>query len=215
MPNPPLRCARRSAWYWLMQVRYSEAIDWIDRALVLPGADAHPALRVKVLCIKSWALWPLGRNAERLVVTAEAEELAKAVGDAGLLSQVLESRSVHESAHLSRFDVAETLADEALSWANAARDDWWVAKAEYARVLAAQGAEELRERVDRTAPLLERWGDVHDVAEMYGAAAYAALCHGALDDAGEFLARAVPLAERLDSPFLQMLLHGNSGSTRC
>ena len=53
-----------------MRDRYADAVDWIDQALSLPGADAHPALRVHVLCIKSWALWPLGRAAEQPAVMA-------------------------------------------------------------------------------------------------------------------------------------------------
>ena len=55
-------------WYWLMRDRYADAVDWIDQALSLPGADAHPALRVRALCVKAWRLWPLGRGAEQPAV---------------------------------------------------------------------------------------------------------------------------------------------------
>ena len=41
-------------WYWLIRIRWSEAVEWIDRALRLRDADANPALCVRVLCIKSW-----------------------------------------------------------------------------------------------------------------------------------------------------------------
>ena len=30
-----------------MRDRYADAVDWIDQALSMPGADAHPALRVR------------------------------------------------------------------------------------------------------------------------------------------------------------------------
>jgi hypothetical protein len=36
--------------YWLMRNRYADAVDWLERALNLPRADADPALRVRALC---------------------------------------------------------------------------------------------------------------------------------------------------------------------
>src|SRR5215210_9053929 len=63
--------------YWLMRDRYADAVAWIDRALSLPGADAHPELGICVRCIKSWALWPLGRGAEQSAVLVEAEATAR------------------------------------------------------------------------------------------------------------------------------------------
>ena len=42
--------------YWVMRDRYADAVDWVDQALNLPGADAHPALRVRVLRTKARCL---------------------------------------------------------------------------------------------------------------------------------------------------------------
>ena len=195
--------------YWLMRIRYAEALDWIDRALGLPGAHADPTLRVRVLCTKAWTLWPLGRGEEQDGVTAEAEALARAVGDPGLLSLVLEARTIHASAHLGRLDVAERLAEEALHWASASADDWRIAMAAYVRAMAAQSPDEHRKRVDAAASLLAQAGNVYQVADLLASAAYSALCSGSIDDAREFISRAMPLAERLDAPFLAMLVRGN------
>ena len=41
--------------YWEMRDRYVEAVDWVDQALNLPGADADPALRVRALRTKASA----------------------------------------------------------------------------------------------------------------------------------------------------------------
>jgi hypothetical protein len=82
-----------------------------------------------VLCIKARGLWPLGRVAAQPGVTAEAEASARRLADPLLLSQVLELRATHESAQTGRFEVAETLADEALRCGGAASDDWAIAKA--------------------------------------------------------------------------------------
>ena len=78
--------------YWLMRDRYADAVDWIDQALSLPGADAHPALRVRALLHRRrWCLWPLGRGAEQPAVMAEAEAIARALGDPVILSQALQT----------------------------------------------------------------------------------------------------------------------------
>jgi len=176
----------------------------------MPGADAHPALRARVLCIMAWALWPLGRVTEHPAVTAEAEAIARRLADPLLLSEVLELRAVHETGHLGRLDVAETLADEALRWASAAGDDWAIAKAAAARAMAAPSTAELRERVERAGLLLDRAGNVLDLADLFATAGYAALARGSDRDAVAFVGRAIPLAEQLDAPFLWMLVHGNA-----
>jgi predicted ATPase/DNA-binding SARP family transcriptional activator len=197
-------------WYWLIRDRWSDAVDWSDRALSLRDADAHPALCVRVLCVKSWGLWPIGRVAEHPAVTAEAEAIARRLGDPLLLSQVLEARAVHQSAHLGRLDAAKALADEALKYATAAKDDWWIGMAAYAGALAAEDAAELRERVDRAASLLDRSGNTYHLADLLASATYAALTMGSDGDAREFVGRAMPLAVELDNPFLWMLVRGNS-----
>ena len=114
--------------YWVMRNRYADAVDWVDQALNLPGADAHPALRVRALRTKAKCLWHLGRRAEQPAVFAAAEAIARRLGDPVILSQVLQSR-VHHEIDAERLDVADALADEALHWARAAGDDWEIAEA--------------------------------------------------------------------------------------
>ena len=48
--DPRSRCVPRSGHTGSMRDRYADAVDWIDRALGLPGADAHPvAARARAL----------------------------------------------------------------------------------------------------------------------------------------------------------------------
>jgi predicted ATPase len=195
-------------WYWPIRHRYLDAVEWSDRALSLPGADAHPALCVRALCIKAWTLWPLGRGAEQPAVMAEAEAIARALADPVVLSQVLQTRASHDST-AGRLDAAATHADEALSCAGAAGDRWAIAMAAFARAIAAKSATELRERVDRAAGLLDEVGNVHRLADLLASAAYAALSMGSDHDAKYFLDRAVPIVHGLDAPLLRMLLRGN------
>ena len=58
--------------YWVMRDRYADAVDWVDQALNLPGADAHPALRVRALRTKARCLWQMGRGAEQPAVAGRA-----------------------------------------------------------------------------------------------------------------------------------------------
>ena len=59
--EPALAMVARSAATGTMRDRYADAVDWIDRALGLPGAEAHPAERVRALVAKACALRWRGR----------------------------------------------------------------------------------------------------------------------------------------------------------
>jgi hypothetical protein len=108
-----------------------------------------------------------------------------------------------------RLDAADALADEALECATTAGDDWVVAMAAYAKTMGASTTAELRERVDRAAPLLDEVGNVFRLASMYSSAAYGALWDGDDRDAKEFIDAALPIARELDHPFTWMVVHGN------
>jgi predicted ATPase len=196
--------------YWVMRNRYADAVDWVDQALNLPRADAHPALRVRALCTKAKCLWRAGRGAEQPAVLATAEAIARRLGDPVTLSQALQSR-VHHEIDAERLDVADALADAALHWARAAGDDWEIAEASRGKAIAASSIADLRERVDTAASLLTDVGNVHELANLLTGAAYAALCLGSERDATDFAARATPLARALDNRYVRMVNSGNLG----
>jgi predicted ATPase/class 3 adenylate cyclase len=196
--------------YWLMRNRYADAVDWIEQALNLRGADAHPALRVRLLCLDVAALWRLGRRAEQTAALAEAERIARALGDPGILSRALRMRAVEEI-DAERLDAADVLADEALRWARAAGDDWQIAEASRAKAIAAPNIVDLRERVDSAASLLDDVGNVHELANLLTDASYAALCLGSERDARDFGARATPITRVLTNPYARMINSGNLG----
>ena len=196
--------------YWLMRHRYADAVDWVEQALSLPRADAHPALRVRALCTKARCLWPAGRGAEQLAVVAAAEVVARQLGDPVVLSQALQGR-VHIEIDAERLDVADAVADEALHWARVAGDEWEIAEASRGKAIAASRIADLRERVDIAALLLTDVGNVHELANLLTGAAYAALCLGSERDAADFAARATPFARALDNRFVRMINSGNLG----
>lgn len=182
----------------------------VERALSLPGADAHPTLRVRALRAKANGLWQMGRIAEASGVLAEAETAARELDDPALLTQALRMR-VAEEINAERLEVAEAVADEALRWARATGDEWETAQAFRGKAIAASNLADLRERVDRAASLLTGVGDTLRLADLLTSAAYAALCLGSTSDAADFAARAAPISRALDGRVPYMINCGNLG----
>src|SRR3954454_16619760 len=143
-------------------------------------------------------------------VVAEAESVARRLGDHVVLNEALQCRVRHEIG-ADRLDLANLLADEALQWARAAGDDWEIAEASRGKAIAATSLADLRERVDATAALLTKVGNVHDLSALLTGAAYSALCLGSAEDAADYAARATPVTRALDNPYAQMINSGNLG----
>jgi predicted ATPase/DNA-binding SARP family transcriptional activator len=159
--------------YWIIRDRYADAVDWVDQAMNLRGADAHPALRADALRVKNKGLWLLGRASEQPATLAEAEAIARELGDPAILSLALQDRVDYEAPR--RPDLAAGLADEALSLAQATGDEWLIAQAFHNWGTMAPTVEELRERVDRAASLLVEAGNVFQLVGHLGGAARGAL----------------------------------------
>ena len=79
------------------------------------------------------------------------------------------------------------------------------------RAECSENAAELRGRADRAASLLSEVGNVYFLNDLLSSAAYTALALGSDRDAGEFVRRAVPIAQELDDPYAWMMLRGNGG----
>src|SRR5918992_4839129 len=92
-----------------------------------------------------------------------------------------------------------------------AGDKWEIANAWNAKAMAASNGAELRERVQRTASLLERVGNVHQLGDLLSSAAYTALCVGSDRDAKELIDRAVAIARGLEDRYMWMVIQGNAG----
>jgi predicted ATPase/class 3 adenylate cyclase len=196
--------------YWVARDRYVDAVGWIEQALNRAQADADPAVRVRLLCVRGEALWRLGRGGEKRVALAEAERIARALGDPGILSRTLRTRAVEEI-EAEQLDAADALADEALHWATVAGDDWQIAEASRGKAIAASNIVDLRERVEEAASLLSEVGNIHDLANLLTDAAFASLCLGSDRDARDFATRATPLARTLGSQYARMINSGNLG----
>ena len=208
--GPALTMVAALGPYWHLRDRYADSVDWIDRALALPGVEDHPAQQARALGVKAFAQRWRGRVAEGPAILAESEAVARALGDPRLLAYVLNGCSAMWSI-LGRPDAADTAADEALRCATAADDNWEIAEAWARKASAASNLPELRERVDRAAVLLEDVGNLLRLGELFGNAAYGALVMGGDRDAREFADRAAPIVRDRDSPRSWMILCGNTG----
>jgi tetratricopeptide (TPR) repeat protein len=197
--------------YWdLREGSTAEAVEWIDRALALPGVENHPTERARALMAKAFYLRWRGRVAEGAASLGKAEEVARAIGDPLLLAGALAGCSAWW-AIAGRFDAAQKAADEALRWATAADDEWEIANAWAKKAAAASDLPALRECLDRAAPLLEKVGNLLRLGELFSDATYGAVVMGFGRDAREFADRAAPIVRDLDNPGAWMTLCGNTG----
>jgi tetratricopeptide (TPR) repeat protein len=196
--------------YWLMRHHYARTVESIGQALALPGADAHPRLRVVALCNRHRALGLIGHREAQAAGLADAEATARELGDPVVLARALEIRSGSElTAEWPHRAIAT--ADEAIALVRDSGDEWEIARAVEARARAANTREALRTDVELAARLLEGVGDVYDIADLLASSAYSAVCIGLDHEAMDLITRAVPIARQLDSPFVSMVVQGNLG----
>jgi hypothetical protein len=207
---PALALVAAIGCYWVVRDRFADAVKWVDRALGLPAADAHPDLCAQALRTKAICLGTAGCGPERDAALAVVETIARRLGDARLCTQVLQLRVDHEI-FAERLAVADTLADDALRWARAAGDPWEIAMASRGKAVAASSITELRERVETAAALLADVGNMHHLGRLLNDAAYAALCLGSERDAKQLAARAAPIVSAMDSRYARMINSGNRG----
>jgi predicted ATPase/class 3 adenylate cyclase len=196
--------------YWHTRNRFTHAVEWIDQALSLPDADAHPVLRARALLAKIACLWPLGRGTEQAPLIEQAAAIAAELGDPVLISRLLQWRSRLEAA-VGHLDAGTALADDALRRASEADDEWEIAMAAVAKALTAPTLADLRELVDEAASRASAVGNVVELASLLGSAVYSALAEGSDRDAQMFLDQAEPIAHTLDDPSILMMVRGNAG----
>ena len=160
----------------MMRDRYSDAVTAIDAALALPGAAAHPALRARaLLTVKAEALWPLGRGAEEQRVAGGGR------GDRTRAGRPDAARPDAPGGRRARPPAPAAPRAHApwptRRWSGPAPRETtsrWPWR-RWQRAMAAEGADELRERVEIADSLLAAVGNRHQRAGMLASAAYMAL----------------------------------------
>ena len=194
--------------YWMRRERYPEAVDWLLPAIRNSGATGNPSLRARALSKVCWPLWALGSRDELLPLLSEAVAISRTLADPATRAEVLNDCAAVMSVS-GRPEAAAPVADEAFACAKTTGDVWLIANTAETRAMASGSPEELRARVEETAPLLERVGNVRRLVSLLTFAAGSALGHGHDGDAAAYLRRALPLARELDEH--STWLHGNIG----
>jgi predicted ATPase len=196
--------------YWLKRDRYAEAVDWVMTALRTSDPMADAATRARALCKVCWALLAVGRAGEIAARLEDADEISRTLADPAIRAEVLYNHAALMGLD-DRPDLAWPLAEEAVACADATGDSWLIAMTAWARVLASETPEQVRDSVKHAAPLLQRVGNIYHLACLFANATTWSACQGCDDDAAEYLRRAVPLVRELDDPSLWMLLRGDAG----
>ena len=198
--GPALAMVAALGWYWDLRERYAaDAVEWIDRALALPGARtirrSGPA--------RSWpspsgcdgaGASPRGpRSSPRLKPLLALSAIPL------LLAKVLNGCSVWWSM-AGRSDAADTARRRGAAVRDGSRRRMGDRRGVGEEGACVSQSPELRERVDRAALLLEDVGNVVRLGQLFGDAAYSALAMGGDRDAREFADRAAPIVRDLDNP---------------
>jgi hypothetical protein len=97
-------------------------------------------------------------------LVTEALALAPAVSDLAIRAEVLYNVAAITCAG-GRPDEGRPIADEAIATARASGDPWTIAMCAWARTFASADADEMRERIDEAAGLLEGAGNAFSLAD--------------------------------------------------
>ena len=211
-PSARSRWSAALGWYWLMRDRYADAVNWIDQALSLPGADAHPALRVRAAphegqgACGRWGAEPSSRRSSPSAgghrpTARRPRDPLPGPPDAAPITRSTSSGSMSRTpSPTRRFAGPGPPATTGRSPRRRAR--------RRSRRPASPSCASASTRPPRCSSEV---GNVYQLADLLTAAAYAALCLGSERDATDFAARAAPIARALDSPFDRMINSGNLG----
>ena len=107
-----------------------------------------------------------GAGTSSLALLSEAEAIARTLPDLAIRAEVLYNCAAVMCVS-GRADARRRPPTRRWPAPNAAGDAWMIAMAAWARAIAAGSAEELRERVDEAAPLLERVGNAYQLASLF------------------------------------------------
>ena len=193
-----------------MRNRYADAVDWIDQALNLPGAAAHPALRVRALCTKSRCLWQMGRGAEQPTIVAETEAIARRLGDPVILSQALRQR-VHHEINAERLDAADASPTRPFAGRERPTTRGRSPRPPTERRSRRRASPNSASGSTRPPRCSATPGTSTNSQNLLSGASYAALCLGGDRDATDFAARATSIEHVLDNRFARMMNRGNVG----
>jgi tetratricopeptide (TPR) repeat protein len=192
-----------SVWrFWQSRGHLHEGGERLERLLALPEAKARDATRVRALgALGSIRYW-LAEYDEMRSRYEEAVEIAREIGDRGLLSRALYDSSFVPMAAQGDLETAKALLREALEVAK--EDDLWLRAQVWTSLgftdLMAGNATEALEVLERGISLMREGGEFLALCEGLMALAGAEMLMGAVDAMRGHVAKATTIASGSKNP---------------
>ena len=180
---------------WWRRGRASPGRTWMERGLAA-ATDLPDGLRADALTTVCQLSAQQGDIADAIGAARQALELYEVTGDARGKTVALVAIAVC-GLMLGEQDAAQAAAADAVRTAGDL-GAWPLGYALIAEAVAAPDPATAKPIATRAARLLEQAGDARAQAWLSGDLGYKALEHGAFEDAREYIARSMALAEQLD-----------------
>jgi predicted ATPase/DNA-binding SARP family transcriptional activator len=216
-PALALRLAGLLEWFWDIQNRDDEGLQWVDAAVERAG-DAAPigdrarARRAQAHLLGSkGAIYDWQGSMEQARTRAiEALVLSREAGDSSGIAEALLGLAQLELAVSLPQHRRQALAEEALALAREAADDRLIAAALGHRALALSGPQSSA-ALDAAAAALRKTDSPRELNGLYSDAAYNAIKEGNPERARLLLEQALPLAREIGDPVSLAFVWGNVG----
>jgi predicted ATPase len=112
-PGPALRLASALLEFWIVRADGSEGLEWVERALDLPG-EVEPAVRMKALRAAAELADVLSDYARATAHYQESLGIARALGDKRAVALALDGLA-HEARRVGRIAEARPLIEESVA----------------------------------------------------------------------------------------------------
>jgi predicted ATPase/class 3 adenylate cyclase len=112
-PEPALRLASALLEFWVVRADWSEGLEWVERALDLPG-EVEPAMRMKALRAAAELADVLSDYPRSTARYEESLTIARALGDKRAIAMALDGLA-HEAQRVGRIAEARPLIEESVA----------------------------------------------------------------------------------------------------
>ena len=125
-PEPPLRLASALLEFWIVRADWSEGLEWVERALALPG-EVNPAIRMKALRAAAELADVLSDYPRSTAHYEESLAIARALGDKRASAAALYGLA-YEAHRVGRIADARPLMEESVALAREVGDELRLAR---------------------------------------------------------------------------------------
>lgn len=125
-PEPALRLASALLEFWVVRADWSEGLEWVERALGLPG-EVEPAVRMKAFRAAAELADVLSDYPRSMARYEESLAIARALGDKRAIAMALDGLA-HEAQRVGRITEARPLIEESVALLREVGDEPGIAR---------------------------------------------------------------------------------------